>query len=228
MQKRRKVRYFDASRRLAAAYVFVAPLVAVYELGVALDPEARNGADPIFRELFHRFGQLGVIFLNLVLLGLLFLAIWRTKAERIRIPGLYGLMFLESCGWAAAMLLVAFLFPPQPLSLPVFAREVVASLGAGIYEEVLFRFLLMGGLILVLHRGLGGGLAWVVPIAIVASALLFSWAHHGVGGDPWDEKVFAFRAMMGVVLGLLFWGRGLGIVVYAHALYNVALVIRYA
>ncbi|MHC4931279.1 MAG: CPBP family glutamic-type intramembrane protease [Planctomycetota bacterium] len=228
MQKRKKTRYFDASRRLAAAYVFVAPLVAAYELGVAIDPEARNGADPIFRELFHLFGQLGVIFLNLALLGLLFLAIWRTKAERIRIPGLYGLMFLESCGWAAAMLLVAFLFPPQPLALPVFARDVVASLGAGIYEEALFRFLLMGGLILVLHRGLGGSLWWVVSIAILASALLFSWAHHGVGGDPWDEKVFAFRAMMGIVLGLLFWGRGLGIVVYAHALYNIALVIRYA
>jgi membrane protease YdiL (CAAX protease family) len=60
------------------------------------------------------------------------------------------------------------------------------------------------------------------------SALLFSLAHHELGGEPWDRGVFLFRAMMGALLGVLYWARGLGIVVYTHALYNVALLLRHA
>ena len=41
----------------------------------------------------------------------------------------------------------------------------------------------------------------------------------------WKRGVFWYRAGMGAVLGFVFWARGLGIVVYAHALYNVSLVV---
>ena len=58
--------------------------------------------------------------------------------------------------------------------------------------------------------------------------MLFSWAHHAIGRDPWNPGVFFFRAVMGALLGALYWARGLGVVVYAHALYNVALLARNA
>lgn len=219
--------YFDASRRLAASFVFITPLVGIYEIGVAVDPRARNGADPIFRELLAPLSHLGLLVLNLALLGLLFLAIAQTRKQRLRRPGLYGAMLLEACVWAGLLLAVAYVLPPQRLALPGFLRDIVASVGAGIYEEALFRFLLMGGLILLLQRGLGGHPGWVVPMAVAVSAFLFSLAHHGIGGEPWDRGVFFFRALMGVLLGLICWARGLGIVVYTHALYNVALVLRH-
>jgi membrane protease YdiL (CAAX protease family) len=97
-----------------------------------------------------------------------------------------------------------------------------------VYEETLFRFLLLGGIVLALHRGLGGEKFWVVPLAVAVSALLFSWAHHVPGGEPWDTRVFAFRAAMGALLGWVYLARGLGIVVYAHALYNVVLALERA
>jgi membrane protease YdiL (CAAX protease family) len=77
-----------------------------------------------------------------------------------------------------------------------------------------------------LHRGLGGAKSWVVPLAVAASALVFSWAHHSVGGEPWNARVFLFRAAMGALLGWIYLARGLGVVVYAHALYNVVLVVE--
>ena len=218
--------YFAASRTLAASYVFVAPLFGLYQLGILFEPGARSGTDPIYQELLHRFHRLGHVIVNLVLLGLLFLAIARTRKERTRISGLYALMWVESCLWAALMLVAAHLVPFEALAIGPFARDLVSGAGAGIYEETLFRFLLMGGLILVLHRGLGGRPTWVVPLAIATSAFLFSWAHHTIGREPWSTQVFLFRAAMGVILGWIYWVRGLGITIYTHALYNVVLVLE--
>ena len=224
-KKSETVGYFDASRRLAASYVFVAPLFAVYQVGLVLDEGVRNGTAPILRELFHRFQHFGLLVVNLAMLGFLFLAIWRTRTKRRRVPGLYGFMLIEAVAWTGIMVGVATLVTPQLLSLSPLARQLFASAGAGIYEEVLFRFLLMGGLVLVFQRGLGGHPYWVVPLAIAASALLFSYAHHALGGQDFGWGVFWYRTIMGVILGAIFFFRGLGLVVYAHALYNVALVI---
>jgi hypothetical protein len=216
--------YLAATRRLASSYIFVVPLVVLYEVGIALDPRARSGADAIFDDLFGRFSHLHLLAINFALLGLLFLAIWRTRGQRIRVRGLYGGMLLESCLWTCALLVVAHFFPPKELSLEPLARDIVASIGAGVYEETIFRFLLMGGLVLIFQRLLGGHLSWAVPLAIGISAALFSYAHHRIGGEPWSRQVFLFRAMMGALLGALYWFRGLGIVVWVHALYNVAIV----
>lgn len=234
MSRRKKkqseaLRYFLASKGVAASYIFVAPLLVIYQIGITVEPAARSGADYLFGDLFDRFGQLGMVVLNLVLLGLLFLAIWRTKSRRVHLRGLYGFMLVEALGWAVVLIGIAYLIPPNafPMALPPFAQKVVASLGAGIYEETIFRFVLMGGSVFVLWRLLGGHPAWVVPACIIASAALFSLAHHRYGGEPYQRQVFYFRTMMGVLLGTLYWYRGLGIVVYVHALYNVAIVARY-
>lgn len=234
--KRPATGYFAASRSLAASYVFITPLFGLYQAGLALDPSIRNGTDPIYRELFHRFGRFGLVFVNCVVLGLLLLAIWRTRADRRRTEGLYGRMFLEACAWTGFMLLVADFLVTAPLAAGggplagldpkwrTLALRVMAAAGAGVYEEFLFRFLLLGGSIFVFQRVLRGSAYWVVPMAIALTALAFSQAHHTLGGEPWRAPVFWYRAAMGVILGICFWQRGLGITVYAHALYNVALV----
>jgi hypothetical protein len=224
-QKGRRVAaaYLEASRTPAASFVFVAPLFAVFEVALALDPGVRSGTVPLVREIFDPVSHAGLVALNLALLGLLFLAIWRTRAQRRRVTGLYGLMFLESLAWAGLMLGLGTLVMPHLLALPELPRRLLGGVGAGIYEEFLFRFLFLGGMVLVLHRGLGASPAGAVPFAIVASAAAFSYAHHAMGGEPYTHAAFLYRALMGVILGAAFSVRGLGIVVYAHALYNVAL-----
>jgi len=218
--------YLEASRTLAASFVFIVPLFALYEVALAADEGVRSGTVPLVKELFHPISHLGLVAFNLVLLGLLCLAVWRTRAQRRRVPGLYGLMFIEACLWSGFMLAVAHLVSPRLLALPPLAREMLAYVGAGIYEEFLFRFLLLNGLIFILHRGLGSTPYAAIPVAILASAALFSYAHHSLGTEPFDRGVFLYRALMGVILGTAFWLRGLGIVVYAHALYNVALAVQ--
>ena len=56
-------------------------------------------------------------------------------------------------------------------------------------------------------------------LAVLISAVLFSWHHHL--GEPFEMGVFLFRTMAGVILGFLFWFRGFGVCVYTHAMYDV-------
>jgi hypothetical protein len=243
-------RYLEASRRLSAGYAFLLPLLALYHLGVMRWPQQRNGAQPIFEQLFSRLTHLGSAFFLFVALGLLCLALWRMRARELRVPGLFVLMLAESLAWAGTLVLVAFLIPVGALQVagdPVaggaadsllaaeapawlhrieeLAPQLVACAGAGVYEEALFRFVICGGLILLLGNLFRGHVSWVVPLAVLSSALLFSWAHHAIGGEPFHRGVFWLRTLMGVLLGGIYWARGLGIVTWAHALYNVVVVV---
>jgi len=225
---RKQVDYFTLSRTLAASYVFVVPLFALYQAGLVFFADARNGTESIWRELFYRFNWIGGLVLNLGVLGLLLLAIHRTREQREHLPGMYAWMFFESTLWASALYVIAFLFPAQTLAIGALLGDLTAAIGAGIYEEALFRFVLMGGMIVIFHRWMGAPTPWVVPLAAILSAALFAYAHHArslIGSEPWHAGRFALRTLLGALLGAIFWVRGLGIVVYTHALYNVAVIL---
>ena len=76
--------YLEASRTWAASVVFVAPLFALYEVALTADEGVRSGTVPLVRELFHPVSHVGLVAMNLILLGLLCLAIYRTRAKRRR------------------------------------------------------------------------------------------------------------------------------------------------
>ena len=103
--------------------------------------------------------------------------------------------------------------------------------GAGLYEELLFRALLLGWtftLAKTVLRGLGwgesaSGPAWA--LGLLVSAGCFSLAHGW--GDPsqLDSSILLFRFLAGVLLGVLYSWRGLAVVAYAHAFYNALILI---
>ena len=99
--------------------------------------------------------------------------------------------------------------------------QIVAFCGAGLYEEVLFRLLLLpvaayaAALAGLRHR-------WKIAAAVVSTSLLFSLAHYvGAGGDTWDFSSFLFRFLAGVFFALLLVTRGFGITAGTHAIYDV-------
>jgi hypothetical protein len=55
----------------------------------------------------------------------------------------------------------------------------------------------------------------------LVSAVLFSAAHHIVGGEPWRVGVFVYRILCGLIFAALFQWRGFAVAVYTHALYDV-------
>jgi membrane protease YdiL (CAAX protease family) len=100
-------------------------------------------------------------------------------------------------------------------------KKILSFVGAGIYEEALFRLLLFSGLTWLLlladfPRPLAG---WG---AAISSALLFAAAHNfGPNGESFEPYVFIFRTLAGLYFTVLYRLRGFGVAVGAHAGYDV-------
>ena len=104
--------------------------------------------------------------------------------------------------------------------------QLALSIGAGIYEELLFRVILVGGLYAILKAILGFRTAAYI-IAAVAGALLFSAIHYmGPLGDEFTAQSFLFRFFFGLALNVIYLVRGFGVAAWTHALYDVMIVTK--
>ena len=229
--------YFSATRHPWASALFLLPLLLAYEIGVLAlggsHPDSlRNGADVWLRD---RLADYGIAFAwaapTLLAVFLILLSLWnRSDRPREPITTVFG-MTVESVLFATALWAFSRNFHALlaqtgiPFASVQFHRvaeaQVVNFIGAGIYEEVLFRLGLFGLLLYVLRMMLMPKLAAVV-IAALASALFFSAAHHlGSAGEPMETTKFLFRTVAGLLFTAIYLTRGLGIAAGAHAGYNI-------
>lgn len=226
-------RYLEWSRDPAVGLFTVLPLWLCYEaLRLTLAPHERNGAEAVVSEVLRLLPAPAVLGLRAAF-GLTVLAaawsILRRDLPWVRIAlvtALEGAIYALILGPLASALTASGL---RLLSVGAGGRsltaDLVGSLGAGIFEETLFRLVLLSGLAVLFTRAATSfGLSrWLgVAAAIAASAVAFALFHHvGPGAPAPTAPVFVFRTMAGVLLGVLFVARGIGVCVYAHALYDV-------
>lgn len=105
---------------------------------------------------------------------------------------------------------------------------IVTGIGAGIYEELLFRLILIGALLLLFQDVLKLSKSNSVALAVLISAALFA-AHHHIDlptgrpnqYDPFTWAKFIFRTIAGIYFAILFAGRGFGITAGTHAFHNI-------
>ncbi len=104
--------------------------------------------------------------------------------------------------------------------------DLLLALGAGVYEELLFRLLMVGGGVLLLQKVFKWGTAPSVTLCLLVSSLIFSAVHHiGPLGEPFNGYVFTYRAVCGLLLGIVYLSRGFGVAVWTHALYNALVIL---
>ena len=237
--------YVTATRQPRYSLTFALPLLVSYEvLATTLSQSAldgvRNGADVVLKTLFVSFGgRAGLATFGLAVIVVGAWLVWRDRRSH---PGplrstVLGAMLLESlvyagCFGIAASGLTALLLGGVPLAATAIAAptlplgtQLVVSLGAGIYEELLFRVLLVSGL-----TGLGVLIGWrrsfALAVAVAGSALIFSGFHYvGPLGDQLALPSFTFRAIAGLLFSGLYVIRGFGIAAWTHALYDVGLAL---
>ena len=229
--------YTQATRHPLPCLLFLLPLLAAYEIGVVWVGGAqadclRNGADTWLRWALEEFGLHQLYAVPLLLAAVfLFWSLFRLDDRPDDLLGVSLGIATESVVFGLALWAMGKGFEPflEALSAHVNSRssgadgvvQLVGFVGAGIYEEVLFRLLLFSGLV--------GLLCWVqtpkvlaIPMAAIVSAALFAAAHHiGPYGEAFDERAFLFRALAGLYFAALFQFRGFGVAVGAHALYDV-------
>jgi len=106
---------------------------------------------------------------------------------------------------------------------PDWRGMIVLSIGAGIYEELVFRLIAFTLLHLLLVDLLGISKVWAGIGTVLAASLLFSLYHY-LGPEPFDWRIFAFRTFAGIYFGVTFLFRGFGITACAHSSYDVCVV----
>jgi hypothetical protein len=106
--------------------------------------------------------------------------------------------------------------------------NIVTGVGAGIYEELVFRLILICALMVLFQDVLGLSHTSAAVVSVLISAALFSAHHHIVfvdgrfqAGDQFSLGKFVFRTAAGVYFALLFAIRGFGITAGTHALYDI-------
>ncbi|MFQ5491137.1 MAG: type II CAAX prenyl endopeptidase Rce1 family protein [Phycisphaerae bacterium] len=227
-----------APRRVPAhpleSLVFLLPLILFYEIGsLRLGPALELGrqdrvvAFQLLRTFFELFGPTGrwmpVLAVVAILLGA---QLASRRRWRVRLGGI-GWLYVESALWAVPLLGLSRVFVLQAsdgLAGGLWS-DLVLCVGAGIYEELVFRLILVCLLVMVFSDVMGWPGTWTTLVAVGISAVLFAAHHHPpMGSEPFELGRFVFRAMAGVFLGGLFVYRGYGVAAGTHVAYNVLVV----
>ena len=137
-------------------------------------------------------------------------------------------MLAESMLWCIGFIIIMSV--SEKLLLSILERNIIPeqfylAIGAGIWEELLFRIGAIGMIMLILKQIIGYSGTFSVVIAIFCAAGLFSLFHYlGPFGDVFTYKSFILRAIAGIFLGALYIFRGFGITVYTHIFYDMAII----
>jgi len=247
---RRRPRYSEAIHRPLTILVFLLPLVALYEFGAAAYLAGEGEDRPIetirahrlLGEFFEAFGVSGLYLPGAALVVVLL--VWhllRRDPWRVQ-PGALAGMLAESLAWTIPLLVLGQMVgrapetPPDGVAGAVLASgpagvaalawpaRATIALGAGLYEELLFRFVAIGGLHFVAVDLLGLKNAPGHAVAVVASAAAFALYHDIVlDGTGLLQAGFFFAA--GCYFGLVFVLRGFGVVVAVHTIYDLVVLL---
>ncbi|HEX5062947.1 MAG TPA: CPBP family intramembrane glutamic endopeptidase [Kofleriaceae bacterium] len=204
---------------LEASFVLIFPLLLAYEIGVLFAGRV-NGADVVTRAVYAIAPSRAAYLLIYACVAVLFL-LWIRREGRYRTLRLEiaAPVILEAAIYALTLGALITVVLDRLLGLSLDGNSVVAALGAGVHEELVFRLGLFAGFVALLE---GLERRFAITLALVTSSLLFAAAHHlGAHGEPFTMHAFAFRALAGAAFGAIFWFRSFAHAVYAHVLYDL-------
>ena len=229
--------YLLKSKTSFYSFLFTLPLFFLYEVNILFLSwddilVVRNGADFLMRNILESFDIYGLYGLGLdFFLGLLVTYIFFIKEDQqqeINVNFLF-IMLAESMLWSVVLYFLLFKFMVllmNPVGKTIL-QQVTLAIGAGIYEEFLFRVLLIAGLSGILGFVFMWDKTFKNIIAVVLSGGIFSAFHFmGEYGDFFSMELFLIRFFAGLILGVLYMYRGFGITAYTHSIYDLIVLIR--
>jgi hypothetical protein len=225
--------------------IFLLPLMIVYEVGTGyFTTAAQHGKEQQIiafskmQQFFNLFGATGAYMPAAALaVMLLFWHVARKDPWKVDFKTVGG-MILESAVLGLPLLLLAFLvnrwFPliglramatPTLFTQTSIGDRLIMDVGAGVYEEFLFRLVLFTVLSLIFKDILRMGDRWVFPLMVAISAILFSLYHYWSPSEHFVFRIFAFRALAGIYFGVIFMFRGFGVTAGSHCAYDIIITL---
>ena len=236
-KRRRRPRppdYFEATQRPLACLLFLLPWLVLYEIGtflihpdVAIGGQHRVVSFTLLEQFFALFGWSSFYLPGLAVVVILLA--WHVAAnDPWSASGRTVLgMTAESVGLAIPLLILgrALQLAAGGSAVPGWADRLVLSVGAGIYEELLFRLMVISALSFVLIDLLRLPKNAALICIIMISSGAFA-AHHYApfGSDAFGLVSFLFRTAAGIYLAGVFVYRGFGLAAGCHIVYDIAVV----
>ena len=220
--------YLKRSESPLHSLAFILPLVILFEIATTFHPSSPI-AFRLLQLFFKQLGATGRFIPALSLVGILLAwHIARKDSWRVRIETLWG-MGLESWLLCLPLVTLGIAFARWDIHVPLYGRsevlrdQTILSVGAGVYEELVFRLILMTAIMLVTADMLRLPKRWCGLLMVVCSAVLFSLYHY-LGAEAFQWRSFAFRAVAGIYFSVLFLTRGFGITAGCHVAYDIMIV----
>jgi len=234
--------YLENTRHPWSCLLFVTPLVLAYEGGHlvgSVTSAVRNGAELWLRIGLSNLGFTTEYAAPALVIGILI--VWSVLRRDDHPSDLIGVsigMAVESIVFALGLYVLSRAMLPLFDGLGVFLQaaptapsstsgldpsleQAVRYLGAGIYEETLFRLGLFSIFCWIFVLA-DFSLFFALNLAALFSALVFAGAHHlGDFAEPFHAAIFLFRVLAGFYFAWIYRIRGFGIAIGAHAGYDV-------
>ena len=228
--------YWRYSRSAYYSAVAALPLLVIYEILIVLSQSRywgiRNAADVWIRTFLMAF-DLQAQHITFVLIGisLALIPIAKSRARGIKLKANYfALMFAECLAFSLVLgVLLQSILRLGGLSSggpgSGLMQNLALSVGAGLFEEIIFRVILLNLLFLLLSPLLKKKVVAAVFSVLLAS-FLFSLSHYvGTMADTWQLYSFMFRWAAGLLFTVLYFVRGFAITAYTHALYDIWVLV---
>lgn len=237
---------------LAPLVVFYEVTTAVHVSSSAAGVTETIRAHRLLSDVFQIFG-VGGLYLPGILLAVVLLVWHILVADPWKVRGkVLGWMLLESVAWTVPLLVLGTIVwevlnggtgqamaasPAAAATTTVTAggsgvtrsllSRLTIAVGAGLYEELLFRMLAIGIFHAILVDVMGINPKWGGFGAVLAAAMAFAVYHDlGMPGGGIDWARMMFFVLAGLYFGMVYALRGFGIVVAVHALYDIAVLLR--
>lgn len=230
--------YLQNTHNLLYSFLLSLPLFLIYEALILISqPEGdqiiRISVDVWIKTLF---AYLGVNVLSFTLLIVAIAGLFILYKERERLKSLkfayFPMLLLEATVYAIVVAAVSStlvssvvnIINSDPISTLSTTQKIALSLGAGLYEELFFRVLLVSLFTLLFTKFFGKKWAGVTA-SIVLAAMLFSAVHYmGSMGDAFSLSSFLFRFVFGLLLNAIYVWRGFGMAAWTHAVYDILVI----
>jgi len=237
--------YLDSTGKPLYALLFLLPLIVIYEIGVWSRIDIAHTKFVVtFTWLMGLAEGLGVdrslawAFPGIVVV--IMLLSWHLSSQypwQVNLKWV-GAMAIESVLWSLPLFAMAAVTSSHLAGQgggefasgysSNYMTNMITSIGAGIYEELIFRLVLIGLILIVMEDVFKIKFPFPGIVAVLVSAILFS-VHHYFGLErgrictleSFTLSSFIFRALAGIYFALIFRYRGYGITAGSHIAYDM-------
>ncbi len=224
--------YFRQTHRPLMCLVFIAPMLLLFQAGAAYYGTSLLAPRDLGR-LLRYFGAMAAYLPALLVVAVLMIQhLVKRDTWHLR-PLVLVAMVGEALLWTIPLVVMNLLADRLMSQAAVegsgsrLVQDILVAVGAGVYEEFIFRLALISLVMLLFVDVLALPKEAVAVCAVLVGALLFSLYHFPVGlpegGFPW--KTFLFRTLAGAYLGAVYVTRGFAITVGTHTFFNLVVIL---